>query len=77
MKNFIDEIVDAKLKKFILDILIELNGSHISIEDLSDVNLCHDEDNKKLYLFYKYNFLGNIEISFEENICNMKFYPKI
>lgn len=46
MKNFLNEIVDAKLKKFILDILIDLNGSVASIEDLSDVALPYDEVTK-------------------------------
>lgn len=76
MKNFLNEIVDAKLKKFILDILIDLNGSVASIEDLSDVALPYDEVTKKLNLFYKNEHLGYIETSFEGNVCNMNFFPK-
>ena len=76
MKNFLNEIVDVKIKKFILDILSELNGSIPSTYDLSDVTLPYDEINKKLNLFYRNESLGYIETSFEENVCNMKFFHK-
>jgi hypothetical protein len=77
MINFIDERITSNVKRFILDILTELNGSIASIEDLPYFTLPYDEVNEKLNLFYKNEHLGYIKTSFEGNIYNINFFPKM
>lgn len=72
MKNFIEETLDLKIKNLIIDVMRSNDSSY----DISDVILHIDESNKKLNSFYKNELLGNIEVSFKDNICNMKFFPK-